>query len=77
MINEKDKYTTLTDFLNIHSLKEVDGFNPILLRIDRVLCNDPSVLGDIRLSIVHVLMGLETGFQLILALLTAKQTNGH
>jgi|TARA_R110000823_G_scaffold180615_2_gene312899 hypothetical protein len=51
VINEKDKYATLTDFLNIHSLKEVDGFNPILLRIDRVLCNDPSVLGDIRLSL--------------------------
>lgn len=51
MINETDKYATLTDFLNIHNIKKVDGFNPILLRIDRVLCNDPSVLGDIRLSL--------------------------
>ena len=51
MINETDKYATLTDFLNLHKLKEVDDFNPILLRIDRVLCNDVTVLGDIRLSL--------------------------
>ena len=51
MINETDKYATLTDFLNLHNIKEVDDFNPILLRIDRVLCNDPSVLGNIRLSL--------------------------